>query len=428
MQPGQDLDAAGEALVEEARRLGAHDAEVVAQDEDRGLLLLDGVDEQTGEAMAAHRVAARVVPDFTFDLALSATTAKVGADKTKQAGLTGAGQVVAVVDTGVAALHPALKDAVIVEKCFVYEGTGCPNGTNEQDGPGAAAPPCPVPDPGTSQLCNHGTHVAGIVAARSVDSMPSGVAPGASIVAIRIFGSNGKASYWDLLDALRWIDLHGVAMGVDAVNLSLTTDPMYAGSCDSEPSLSDLRDLVDSLRAKNIAVVVATGNGSPGSIGQVAVPACLSQTISVSATTLGDALASFSHVARATTLLAPGVNVLAPVPAGYARMSGTSMAAPHVAGSIAVLRGLGDYSVDRVVSALRGGGRPVWTGVGIIPRLDVDAALRPPHPPLVAAASAGDRRATVSWSAGSRGIGAALTGYQVVASPGGATKLVGAST
>ena len=426
---GVDVDVAAEALVAEARRLGAPDPEVIDVDPERRMLLLDGVGPEVRADLTEHRAAARVVPDFAFGLALADTTAKIGADKTIAAGHTGAGQTIAVIDTGVATSHPALAGKVIHEVCYVAVGDGCPNGADTQEGPGAAAPPCDVGV--TVQLCNHGTHVAGIAAGRAWSGRSSGVAPDAAIVAFRIFDAEGNASYWDLVDALHWVEVNASTYGISVVNLSLATNTLYAGSCDAVPSLVFLRDQVAALRAKRIAVVAATGNDDPGETGRSAVPACLSQTVSVSATDLADVRAPFAHLDRTTTLFAPGVSVLAPYASGgYGRMSGTSMAAPHVSGAIAVLRAAQttNLTVPQLVSVLRATGRPLTTAVGRIPRLDLAAAVRSPLPPASVTATHGSGRATVTWPAASPGIGGPVTGYRITSVPSGIDVTVGAST
>ena len=119
----------------------------------------------------------------------------IGADKTRAAGRTGAGSVVAVLDTGVAVNHPFLKDRVLEEACFStvdddYSATSlCPDGTTAQEGPASPIPtqgPCAVVALG----CAHGTHVAGIAVGDGTGvtgAPPAGVAPGAEVVAIQVF-------------------------------------------------------------------------------------------------------------------------------------------------------------------------------------------------------------------------------------------------
>lgn len=416
-----DLDAAAAALLDEARRLGAAAPTVIAQDEDRGLLLLEGVDPDVREGLSHHRSAATVVPDVTFAPALSLTTQKIGADKTVAAGQTGLGQTIAVIDTGVAASHPALAGRVVHEVCYVNGGSGCPGGGTYGEGPGAAVP-CSLAH------CRHGTHVAGIAAGRSVGGQPGGVAPDASVVAIRIFPDSGDAQLWDLLQAMWWVEDHGTSYGVGVVNISLSSG-QYAGSCDGHAPFELLRQSVATLRTRRVPVVVATGN--EGAVGRIGAPACLSQTVSVSASTLGDARATFANVSSSTSLFAPGVSVYAPVSTGgYAEMSGTSMAAPHVAGAIAVLRQVQttNLTVPQLVDVLRRTGRGISTPVGTIPRLNLAAAVSAPLAPPSVTATHGSGRATVTWAAASPGVGTAVTGYRITTVPATSTRTVGAST
>jgi subtilisin family serine protease len=427
LAPGADGAQVAQDVVEEARSLGAEDAAAVPLGDGDQALVLDGVPTEVQAQLRRNTQVRDVAPDLPLYPALAQTTVKVGADRTKVEGYTGVGQTIAVIDTGVAAAHPALVGAVVHEICFVdIQLGGCPNGTDRDDDPGAAAPPCG----GDQGLCWHGTHVAGTAAGRPHAGQPGGVAPDASIVAIRVFAEDGKASSIDLLRALYWLNDEAGAFGVDVVNLSIASKDLYSGHCDSASGLlTAIRDEVALLRTKGTLVVAATGNADPGAVGKSAAPACVSNIAGVSATTLSDTRAGFAHVSSTTALFAPGENVKAPIPGGgYGTMSGTSMAAPHVAGAVAVLRQIRSVSPSVVLSVLRATGRPISTPVGTIPRLDVWAASQAPLAPPSATATHGDRRATVSWAAASPGIGGPITGYRITVKPGGAQRTVSAST
>lgn len=435
--PGVDAAMAAVALEEAARAAGAPEARVVPAEGGDGLLLLEGVppevqadlvDEPSVRALQANR------PLYP---ALASSTTKIGVPHAWDLGLTGQGQTIAVIDTGVLRTHPALSGAVVVEACFVpypiaSPADRCPNGQYEDHSAGAAAPPC-TPDQRARQVseaCAHGTHVAGIAAGRATASGHQGVAPGASIAAVRIAAGDGSMDEASLLAALDWVIAKADQHQISVVNLSVSTSELFSGACDAQFPLWGQR--ISQLDAKGVAVVAATGNAKVGVTGRVGAPACLSGVIGVSATDLADGRAGFAHIASTTKLFAPGVDVVAPVPpavqaSGYRKMSGTSMAAPHVAGAIAVMREAQSaaHPVSHLVNVLRGTGRNVSTPVGTIPRIDVGAAVERPLAPARVAATHGNGRATVSWTAASPGIGGPITGYRITSVPSGVTIDVG---
>ena len=128
------------------------------------------------------------------------------------------------------------------------------------------------------------------------------------------------------------LELKDEGVPLVAANLSLG-EGLYSAACDD-----DLRKkVIDSLRAAGVATVIAAGNNGYGVA--VAAPACVSSAITVGATTDQDGVAAFSNRGALLDLFAPGVSIVSSVPGGkWADMSGTSMAAPHVTGALAVLR------------------------------------------------------------------------------------------
>jgi subtilisin family serine protease len=364
---GGDRDAAVAALAAEA---GVEHARVL---ETAAPTAVATVDEAGLAALADSPDVARVLPDRRHYLSLASSTASVGAPAAWTTGFTGAGQRVAVLDTGVDADHAFLAGRVTDEACFsstVPAFSLCEDDAPTAEGPGSAAP-CPF------SACNHGTHVAGIVAGSGgPTNAPAGVAPGASIIAVQVFSRDLAGLYASdssLMQALDWVLQRQLENpNVAAVNLSLGGS-LFTGACNSDP----LRPYVDQLRAAGTATVIASGN--EGAKDRLASPGCIPKAITVGATDdANNRVASFSNSAAVLDLLAPGVSIVSSVPGGgYQSIDGTSMATPHVAGAIAVLQQARDVvTVDEAELMLERAGIPVTDTNGLTrPRLRVDRAI-----------------------------------------------------
>ncbi len=310
------------------------------------------------ERMPAVR---RVVPDAVVQATDEAGNQVIGADRVRaELGLTGAGVVLAVIDSGIDYTHPDLGGGfgpgfrVVGGYDFVHDD------------------PDPMDDFG------HGTHVAGI-AAGGGPGVP-GVAPGVSLMAFKVLDAQGFGRASDIIAAIeRALDPDqnpDTDDAVDVINLSLGAE----GNPDDPVS-----EAVDNAVAAGVVCVVAAGNeGGYQSIGS---PGTARGALTVGATDNDDRITPFSSRGPANTtfglkpeLVAPGLQVNAPWPGGgYARLSGTSMAAPHVAGAVALLlEGHPEWTPARLKGVLmhhaRDIGEDVWTqGAG---RLDVGAAAR----------------------------------------------------
>jgi subtilisin family serine protease len=211
---------------------------------------------------------------------------------------TGSGVTSYIVDTGVLASHAQFESRV-AKNGFTSIVDG--NGTNDCHG--------------------HGTHVAGTVGGSTY-----GVAKDVSIVPVRVLSCSGSGTTSGVIAGIDWMIGHHVA-GVPAVaNLSI------GGGFSAS-----LNSAVDRAVADGISMVVAAGNSNADAC--TASPSSAPSAITVAASTLSDARASFSNWGTCVDLFAPGQSITS---AGIssntaiASMSGTSMAAPHVAGVVAL--------------------------------------------------------------------------------------------
>ena len=265
-------------------------------------------------------------------------------------GFTGAGQHVAILDSGVDKTHLFLAGKVVSEACYsttnaAYGSTSlCPGGQDSiVSGSG-------VNCTGISG-CDHGTHVAGIAAGKDPGGVGrNGVAKDANLIAIQVFSRFDSPSNcgstapcilsWssDQMQALERVFALRGTYAIASGNMSLGGNGSTT-NCDGDP----LKPSIDNLRAVGIAVAIASGNN--GYTNAISAPACISSAISVGSTCDSsngycagvNSIAGYSNVASFISLLAPGSLVTSSVPGGgYASWHGTSMATPHVAGAWAV--------------------------------------------------------------------------------------------
>lgn len=244
-------------------------------------------------------------------------------------GLTGEGQTVVVIDTGIAYSHESL-GAGFGSNYRVVGGYDFANGDRDpyDDGPTGS----------------HGTHVAGIIASADADN--PGVAPGVDLVALKVFDAAGNGQFDWIEQALTWVHQHRNSFQhpITTVNLSLGCD--YNGS--QPPAWSTIEDELAQLQADGIFIAVAAGNsfdayGTPG----LSYPASSPYVVPVSSVDPSGELSYYSQ-RHPRAIAAPGRGILSSVPdyAGdmngrdddFARYSGTSMAAPFVAGASVLLR------------------------------------------------------------------------------------------
>jgi subtilisin family serine protease len=165
----------------------------------------------------------------------------------------------------------------------------------------------------------HGTHVAGIVAARRDGRGVVGVAPRARLYAVKVLDSDGTGSVSDIIDGIVW----AAKNGIQVMNLSI------GSSVDSDA----LHRAVRYARSKGVVLVAAAGNAGQS----VSFPGAYAEAICVTASDPEDRLAVFSNYGPEVDFIAPGVDILSDrLGGGVVSYSGTSMAAPHVTGLVAL--------------------------------------------------------------------------------------------
>ena len=368
-----DHQAAAAAVLDEGK--------VVHRFEALPLLTVTATPEEI-EDLAASDDVADVRLDHLVEPSLSTSTPQIGSNTVNARGLTGSGQMVAVIDTGVDRNHPFLAGRVVDEACF----GGCANGAASASGPGMGMP-CASFITG----CGHGTHVAGIAAgAKGPNPGSDGVAPGANVMSINVFhrvdnfwpfnfcGSDPSpcARAWasDEVAALDYVFSRRFQFNIAAANISIGDGGDNVNQCTG----SWFVNAVNNLRSAGIATVVSSGNDShPHGLSE---PACVPGVVSVGNVNSSDQVASDSNSSSYLSLLAPGDPVRSSVPGGgFAFMRGTSMAAPHVTGAFALMKQAhANAGVSEIVARMRQTGKPVFDPKAgrTTPRLNIDRAIR----------------------------------------------------
>ncbi|MFE4955344.1 S8 family serine peptidase [Streptomyces sp. NPDC056653] len=323
----------------------------------------------TGKARTARAAARRLWLNSKVKTTLDVSVPQIGAPEAWKSGLTGKGVKVAVLDTGYDTGHPDLAGRVTGSKNFT-------SATSIQDRNG------------------HGTHVSSTIAGSGAASggRLKGVAPDVSLIEGKVLDDSGSGYTDWILAGMDW----AVAQGADVVSMSLGSNAKTDGTDVLSAAVNRLSAESDSL------FVVAAGNS--GAAYTVGAPGAADSALTVGSVTKQDAVSSFSSRgprfgddAIKPEIAAPGTGIVAARAAGtlaaesvnssYAKLSGTSMATPHVAGAAAIVKQA----------------HPEWTGE------QLKAAL-------VAASDGVDQAGVFDVGAGRVDIPAALNG-QVSAEP-----------
>ncbi|WJK38794.1 S8 family serine peptidase [Solwaraspora sp. WMMA2056] len=293
-----------------------------------------------GAARASDAGIDRIWLDGKRELLLDRSVAQIGAPAAYDAGFTGAGVTVGVMDSGVDSGHPDLADVVIESRNFTDA-------------------------PADGDTAGHGTHVASIIAGSGAASGGKyrGVAPGAKIISAKVC----PGSFCDdsaMIDAMHWL---AVEKQVPVVNISI-------GGGDG-PEIDPLEEAVNTLTAQTGTLFVISA-GNAGADRTVGSPGSADAALTVGAVDRDGSLAYFSSRgprvgddAVKPDITAPGVDIVAaraegttlnvPIDEHYVSAPGTSMSAPHIAGAVALLaQQQPDWTAPQFKSTLMGSAAP----------------------------------------------------------------------
>lgn len=219
----------------------------------------------------------------------------------------GEGINIGIIDSGCDIEHESLKDNIVFVRNFTDEDKKNPNIVEDRVG--------------------HGTHVAGIIAANGVNNKIIGVAPLANLYILKAIDRTGSGKVSWVINAINY----AIEKKVDIISMSL-------GMRNDDPKLEKaIKNAINN----NIIVVCAAGNEGDGNADnfEYSYPASYIDVISVGAVDKKAIPASFSNSNLVVDLVAPGVDIVSTYPNNqFASLSGTSMAAPHITGSLALLK------------------------------------------------------------------------------------------
>jgi subtilisin len=314
---------------------------------------------QVGRAALEQLAAMTEVTSIEEDRAerplLAQSAALISAPAAWQAGYSGSGWTIALLDTGVDRSNAFLAGKVVSEACYSNAG-GSGNGTSLCPGgaPSSTASGSGNICPSTFGGCEHGTHVAGIAAGRQFSGGPAlnGIGRDASLISVQVFsgfdplicGSPAPCVMSFVSDQIAGLErVYSLrnTLRIAAVNMSLG-GALFNDQPACDANNAARKAAIDQLRSVGIATVAASGNnGLPAAM---AAPACISSAIGVGAVddgssgTVADSVSPFSNGAPFLSLLAPGRWITSSIVNDFVEMEGTSMASPHVAGAWSVLK------------------------------------------------------------------------------------------
>ncbi len=336
---------------------------------------------------------------------------------------------VAVIDTGIDLTHPDLN---------AVAGKNCVNSNNP-----------PQDDNG------HGTHVSGTIAARNTGSGVVGVAPGTTVYAVKVLNSQGSGTWAQVICGIDWVTANASSKNIRVASMSLGGSGSNDGNCGASNG-DAMHQAICNSAAAGVTYVVAAGNS--GANFASFVPAAYPEAVTVTAVSDSDGLpggaggapgcrpsekddwyASFSNYAGASdtpakshTIAAPGVCILSDwLGGGYNTSSGTSMATPHVSGTIALCISRADCAAGgspaSIITAIDSTDPSKgFTGDPNSPisgryygYIDWSGSTGPPPPPTapgaptLTSANGGNGSVTLQWTAPVSNGGSTITNYKI---------------
>ncbi|MYL32842.1 S8 family serine peptidase [Pontibacillus yanchengensis] len=234
----------------------------------------------------------------------------------------GKGNIVAVIDTGCQLDHPDLQDRIIGGKNFTTDYNNDENNFSDNNG--------------------HGTHVAGTIAASQTGSGVTGVAPESNLLILKVLSGEGRGKMDWIIDAINyatnWKGTEGEEVRVISMSLGGPSD------------IPELHEAIQYAVNQGVSVVCAAGNEGDGQArtDEYAYPGAYNEVIQVGAIDFNRNIAPFTNTNDEIDLVAPGVNILSTYIDGkYARLSGTSMATPHISGALSLLVNITETQFNR---------------------------------------------------------------------------------
>ncbi|MEK6893485.1 MAG: S8 family serine peptidase [Nanoarchaeota archaeon] len=241
--------------------------------------------------------------------------------------LTGAGQTICIIDSGINYSHSSFGGCYgnnnLSSSCKVLGGIDyCADNTD-----------CTTSDDDPMDVNGHGTHVAGIAAA---NGSITGVAPEAKIIIIKATNASGILQDDDVRAGIDWCIQNSSIFNISVISMSFGGG-LYNSYCDNQDDYSDITGAINAAVAKNISVVIATGNDN--NYTSISSPACIRNATRVSATAKSDVIdTNYANRNSIVLLLAPGTDITSTCISGSScSKTGTSMATPHVSGAIALV-------------------------------------------------------------------------------------------
>ncbi len=394
-----------------------------------------------------------LAPNAVIPWGIDRIDARTGRDNSFTYTTDGTGVKAYIVDSGVNATHPEFSARVLPGWSYRTDRSAISSYNAAISNPATGMTACAVnstvhqyvpssidgvysaTDVGIVDNDGHGTHVAG-----TIGGITTGVAKGVSIVPVRVLDSCGAGTTTMVLNGLNWILADHKDGEKAVINMSIGF----------ESTATSIDTAIKSLLAEGIVVVAASGNDSESACG--ITPAGTDGTISVGASMYNDGEPSFTNFGACVDIYAPGQTIVSSWPKylsysnTYVSESGTSMAAPHVAGAVA------RYLQSATVTATTPTEAWNWlktnatcnaityytptateasrAGAVKTPNrlLAVDAPAAVPCAPGNVTATVTSRSSVVTWDEVAAGNGSAVTAYTATATPGGKTCSVPSGT